>query len=230
MSGQNDDDQGDDPQPEQDLNREEQVMLEDLMKQATDLGIDLTDPKVKAMIKALGNVEGEINAEKIDEIMDEQELEANVRTSEVIVDGIDEATYPAMLNTRIQGDGESLKRLLNKTTEELKIMLTEAMARDIPAPAPGASQHEQEEAILNAILDNYGTFTLKRPKVDEKRATFWTWMRNWGFPGLCLLMVVLYTAFMYYHYPESYTDPAAFELKQRARQSRKAMGEGRDEL
>jgi hypothetical protein len=41
---------------------------------------------------------------------------------------------------------------------------------------------------------------------------------------------VLYTAFMYYHYPESYTDPAAFELKQRARQSRKAMGEGRDEL
>jgi hypothetical protein len=67
------------------------------MKQASDLGIDLTDPHVKEMLRALGNVEGEIDDEKIDEIMYEQELERNLHTAEVIIDGIRQVSIVEMI-------------------------------------------------------------------------------------------------------------------------------------
>ena len=206
---------------EQQLNGDEQLLLEQFMKQASDLGIDLTDPHVKEMLRALGNVEGEIDDEKIDEIMYEQELERNLHTAEVIIDGIEESTFATMLNNRIKGDDASLKRLMGKTSEELKIMLVEAMARDIPTLEPDKTQNDHEEAILHTILDLYGLFTLKVPKEAKgKSASSYgldlVWIRSWGLPGLCLFLVLGYTAFMYYHYPEMYTDYAAFELKRKA--------------
>lgn len=244
----NDDQQ---PQPQQQSSQEaalsgdEQLLLEQFAKQASDLGIDLSDPRVKELLKRLGKVEaGELDEEIIDEIIDEQELDANLRTAEVIVEGIDETTFAIMLNNRIKGDEHSLKRLVSKTGEELKVMLVEALARDIPRQQPEATRADQEEAILDVILDQYGAFQLKKPDSKKKadagdgskggqRGSFaldMNWVRNWGMPGLCLFLVLAYTAVMYYHYPESYTDYDKFVRDRRAAQQSREKFAQRDEL
>ena len=217
------------------LSSDELKLLEMFAKQAEDLGLDLSDPRVKDLLKRVGNVEGELSEDQIDEIVSEQELERNLHTSEVIVDGIEDSTFAAMLNTRIEGDEDSLVRLKAKTQEELRIMLVEALARDIPVQLPDKTQAEYEEAILNVILDKYGTFDLKQTGGGNggggsKNGLDLAWVRSWGLPGFCLLLVLAYTAYMFYHHPESYTDYEKYVQDQKiARQSRANLQE-RDEL
>lgn len=205
----------DDDQYHSDLNAEEQKLMDAFIMQASELGINLGDPHMKELIKTLGSVEGELNQTVIDKVLDDQELEQNLAIAEVIVDGIQESTFAQMLNTRIQGDEDTLQRLQGKTKEELQTMLTEALARDIPSKTPGKSKSDYEEDILDTITLQYGSFSLKVPEGQEKRDAEWVWIRSWGLPGMCTILLLVYTGFMYYHYPESYTDYAKFEASRK---------------
>jgi hypothetical protein len=188
------------------LSNEDKALLQQFEAQAKDLGIDLSDPRVKDLIKALGNVEGELDSAEVDKVVEEHLLEQNLAIAEVIVDGIDPKAFAGMLNTRVQGDEKTLENFVRKTGEEQRIMLVEALGRDIPQRAAGVSRSQYEEEILDLVTTNYGSFVLKMSKAEERRSEIIDWLRQWGLPGLCLFLFLSYTCYMFYHHPESYTN------------------------
>lgn len=200
------------------LSAQEEIEFQEVLLRSKELGIDLFDPQIQKLIKALGDTDGELNPEDIERVLNDQELEANLKITEVIVDGIDESTFPAMLNTRIRGDENSLLKLKCKTEEELRIMLCEALARDLPVRDATRSKNDWEEDIVDVINTLYGSFVLKPPpglEQVEKRSNEWTRLRQTYLPYICMAVVLLYTAIMYYHDPESYTNYDASKMQHR---------------
>lgn len=191
------------------LSAAEEEEFAEIVKKAAALGIDVFDPHIQKLIQKLGSVDGELNPEEVDRVLDDEEIEENLKIAEVVVEGIDESTFAAMLNTRIRGDEDSLVMLASKKPEEQRIMLVEAMARDLPLPDSRRNKNDWEEEIVETINSMYGSFTLKSSASGSAAAaprTNWSRLRQTYLPYICMAMVLLYTAVMYYHDPESYTN------------------------
>lgn len=190
------------------LSTAEEEEFAEIVKKAAALGIDVFDPHIQKLIQKLGKVDGDLNPEEIDRVLDDEEIEENLTIAEVVVEGIDESTFAAMLNTRIRGDEASLVMLANKKPEELRIMLCEALARDLPSPNSRRNKSDWEEEIVEMINSLYGSFTLKSLASGSAAAprTDWSQLRQTYLPYVCMALVLVYTAVMYYHDPESYTN------------------------